>query len=102
MFGMKGIWYSAVSRKPRFSEGVFFIVLVQSAIVNAAMIPLDTFGWISRMFSCIPFGIAGWIAVILLAATMVPADLVRKWVFRPVSHEGRVLTAGVRRRKHSR
>lgn len=80
----------------------FSIVLVQSTIVNAAMIPLDTFGWISRMFSCIPFGIAGWIAVILLAATMVPADLVRKWVFRPVSAEGRVLTAGVRRRKHSR
>lgn len=86
MFGMKGIWYSAVSEKTALFLKVFFsIVLVQSAIVNAAMIPLDTFGWISRMFSCIPFGIAGWIAVILLAATMVPADLVRKWVFRPVS-----------------
>ena len=98
MFGMKGICGIApdafnhaffekykVGENRAFLKVFFSIVLVQSAIVNAAMIPLDTFGWISRMFSCIPFGIAGWIAVILLAATMVPADLVRKWVFRPVS-----------------
>ncbi len=77
--------FSGLGENRAFLKVFFSIVLVQSAIVNAAMIPLDTFGWISRMFSCIPFGIAGWIAVILLAATMVPADLVRKWVFRPVS-----------------
>ena len=77
--------FSGLGENRAFLKVFFSIVLVQSAIVNAAMIPLDPFGWISRMFSCIPFGIAGWIAVILLAATMVPADLVRKWVFRPVS-----------------
>lgn len=77
--------FSGLGENRAFLKVFFSIVLVQSTIVNAAMIPLDTFGWISRMFSCIPFGIAGWIAVILLAATMVPADLVRKWVFRPVS-----------------
>ena len=77
--------FSGLGENRAFLKVFFSIVLVQSAIVNAAMIPLDTFGWISRMFSCIPFGIAGWIAVSLLAATMVPADLVRKWVFRPVS-----------------
>lgn len=77
--------FSGLGENRAFLKVFFSIVLVQSAIVNAAMIPLDTFGWISRMFSCIPFGIAGWIAVILLAATMVPADLVRKWVFRPIS-----------------
>ena len=30
------------------------------------------------MFSCVPFGIKGWIVVIVLAATMIPVDLVRK------------------------
>ena len=32
------------------------------------------------MFSCVPFGIAGWVAVVLLAVTMIPADMVRKMV----------------------
>lgn len=30
------------------------------------------------MFSCVPFGIMGWIITIVLAATMIPVDLLRK------------------------
>ncbi len=32
------------------------------------------------MFSCVPFGITGWVTVIVLGATMIPVDLVRKAV----------------------
>ena len=51
---------------------------VQFCIVNAALIPFVVFKWIGNMFSCVPFGIQGWIAVILLAFTMIPVDLIRK------------------------
>ena len=47
-----------------FLKVFFIIIAVQFAIVNA--------------FSCVPFGIQGWIAVILLAVTMIPVDMVRK------------------------
>ena len=58
----------------------FAIILVQAVIVNAALVPFTAFTWIGNMFSCVPFGITGWIAVVLLAATMIPVDLVRKTV----------------------
>lgn len=58
----------------------FLIILVQFVIVNAALIPLQVFTWIGNMFSCRPFGIAGWIAVIVLSVTMIPVDMVRKAV----------------------
>ena len=60
---------------------VFFAILaVQFVIVNAALIPLAPFQWIGSMFSCVPFGIQGWIAVLLLAVTMIPVDMIRKLV----------------------
>ena len=37
------------------------------------------------MFSCVPFGIKGWITVVLLAATMIPVDMVRKAITKLVS-----------------
>ena len=59
--------------------GIFFaIIFVQALIVNAPLGPLQVFTWIGNMFSCVPFGIKGWIAVILLAVTMIPVDLIRK------------------------
>lgn len=61
-----------------FMKVFFIIILVQALIVNAALVPLQVFTWIGNMFSCVPFGIRGWIVVILLAATMIPVDLVRK------------------------
>ena len=56
------------------------IVLVQAFIVNAALIPFEAFKWVSSMFSCTPFGITGWLIVILLAFTMIPVDLLRKTI----------------------
>jgi len=47
-------------------------------IKGYTLVPLQVFTWIGNMFSCVPFGIKGWIAVILLAVTMIPVDLIRK------------------------
>lgn len=63
-----------------FLKVFFIIILVQAVIVNAALVPFPVFAWIGEMFSCVPFGIQGWIAVALLAVTMIPVDLVRKIV----------------------
>ena len=60
---------------------VFFaIIFVQALIVNAALIPFPLFTWIGNMFSCEPFGIVGWVTVVILGATMIPVDLLRKAV----------------------
>ena len=62
---------------------VFFIILaVLVLIVNAGKVPLAPFQWISAMFSCVPFSWQGWVLVLLLAATMIPIDLLRKAIIR--------------------
>ncbi len=65
-----------------FLKVFFAIILVQAAIVNMPLIPLAPFEWIGQMFSCVPFGPIGWLTCILLAATMIPVDLIRKLVMR--------------------
>ncbi len=61
-----------------FLKVFFTILLVQAVIVNAALVPFAAF--IGNMFSCVPFGLKGWAVVLLLAATMIPVDLVRKTI----------------------
>ena len=39
-------------------------------------------GPIGAMFECYRFGVQGWIVAILLAATIIPVDLLRKAVFQ--------------------
>lgn len=70
--------FKGLNENTGFLKVFFAIILVQAIIVNAALIPLEVFKWIGNMFSCVPFGIKGWIAVILLAATMIPVDIIRK------------------------
>lgn len=70
--------FRGLNENTGFMKVFFIIVLVQALIVNAARVPLQVFTWIGNMFSCVPFGISGWIVVVLLAATMIPVDLVRK------------------------
>lgn len=67
-----------LGENPGFLQVFFGIILIQAAIVNAPLVPLELFHWIGAMFSCVPFGITGWIAVFILAATMIPVDLLRK------------------------
>ena len=59
-----------------FMKVFIAIVLVQAFIVNAGLIP--GLEWIGNMFSCVPFGLAGWCVVAVLAVTMIPVDLLRK------------------------
>ena len=74
--------FSRLGENPGFLKVWVVIVLVQAAIVNAAMVPLEPFHWVSSMFSCTPFAIAGWGLVFLLAFTMIPVDLIRKALFK--------------------
>ena len=72
--------FKGLNENKGFLKVFIAIVAVQALIVNAALIPLEVFTLIGNMFSCVPFGIAGWVAVVLLAVTMIPADMVRKMV----------------------
>ena len=72
--------FKGLNENTGFLKVFFTIILVQAMIVNAALVPFTVFTWIGNKFSCVPFGIAGWIAVVLLAVTMIPVDLVRKAV----------------------
>ena len=70
--------FKGLKDNPGFMKVWITIVLVQALIVNTALIPLEAFKWIGSMFSCTPFGVAGWIIVFALAFTMIPVDLLRK------------------------
>ncbi len=70
--------FSGLKENSSFIKVWFLIVLVQAFIVNAALIPLGVFKWISSMFSCTPFDLLGWGIVLLLAVTIIPIDLIRK------------------------
>ena len=70
--------FKGLNENPGFMRVWLTIVAVQFAIVNCSLIPLGIFKAVGAMFSCVPFGSKGWIAVILLSATMIPVDLLRK------------------------
>lgn len=77
--------FRGLNQNPGFLRVFFAIIIVQAVIVNAALVPLPLFTWIGNMFSCVPFGIKGWIAVALLGATMIPVDMARKLIFNTAS-----------------
>ncbi len=60
------------------------IVLIMAAIINAPYIPHEVGLWIGGMFSTTPIHAGGWVLVFLLAATMIPADLLRKAVWKGI------------------
>lgn len=72
--------FSGLNENTGFLKVFFLIIAVQACIVNAGLVNLDIFKWIGEMFSCVPFGIIGWIVVIILGFTMIPVDLIRKLV----------------------
>lgn len=74
--------FKNINANPGFLKVFFTIILVQAFIVNAVLIPLPIFKWIGEMFSCVPFGISGWICVIILSALIIPVDFVRKLILR--------------------
>ena len=72
--------FNGLKENPGFLKVFFAIIIVQALIVNSGLIPLAPFQFIGKMFSCVPFGIQGWIVVFILAFTMIPVDLLRKVV----------------------
>lgn len=70
--------FKGLGENPDFLKIMAVIVVVQAVIVNAACTPAAPFQWLGAMFSCIPFGLQGWLVVVVLAATMIPIDLTRK------------------------
>lgn len=48
------------------------------AIIGVQIVLVSIGGVIGEIFSCVRFGLSGWIVVVLLALTMYPVDLVRK------------------------
>ncbi len=76
--------FKGLKDNPGFMKVWIIIVLVQAAIVNAALIPVEACRWISSMFSCTPFGLTGWLVVFALAFTMIPADMIRKAVTKNI------------------
>lgn len=74
--------FKDLNRNPGFLKVWFAIVAVQALIVNAGLVPFAVFKWTGNMFSCVPFNAGGWIVTVLLAATMIPADLLRKAIMK--------------------
>lgn len=72
--------FKDLNANPGFLKVFFTIIIVQAFIVNATLIPFPLFKWIGEMFSCVPFGITGWICVLVLAALIIPVDFIRKAV----------------------
>jgi calcium-translocating P-type ATPase len=72
--------FGGLDQNPGFMKVFIAIVLVQAVIVNAGLIPGEVFTFIGEMFSCVPFGIQGWVTVIILAFTMIPVDMIRKMI----------------------
>jgi len=80
--------FKGLNENTGFLKVFFTIILVQAAIVNAALIPLGAFEFIGNMFSCEPFGVIGWVTVVVMAATMIPVDIIRKLIRNAVSGKG--------------
>lgn len=74
--------FKGLNENTGFLKVFFGIIAIQAVIVNAGLIPLGIFDAIGKMFSCVPFGIEGWIVVILLAFTMIPVDFIRKCIMK--------------------
>ncbi|MGL4790946.1 MAG: calcium-translocating P-type ATPase, PMCA-type, partial [Anaerotignaceae bacterium] len=53
--------FKGLNENTGFLKVFFTIIIVQAIIVNAPLVPLTLFKWIGEMFSCVPFGIEGWI-----------------------------------------
>lgn len=72
--------FNKINENPNFLKVWFAIFLTQIFIINASILPIKNLKFISDMFSCVPFSFDGWMVVILLAMTIIPVDIFRKWV----------------------
>lgn len=69
--------FKGLSLNPGFIWVFLSIVAIQAILVNISLVG-PAFEWIGKMFNCVPFALNGWGVVIILAATVIPVDLIRK------------------------
>mgnify|MGYP005801802767 CR=1 FL=1 len=72
---------------PDFLKVMCMILGIQFCLVNISLIPAAPAVWIGNMFSCVPFGVSGWVLVLILAFTMIPVDMIRKIIFRKLGNK---------------
>ena len=72
--------FKGLNENTGFMKVFLAIIIIQALIVNAGLVPVAVCGWISSMFSCVPFASIGWVVVGILAVTMIPVDMLRKAV----------------------
>ena len=70
--------FKGLDENTGFLKVFFAIIAIQAVIVNAALVPLAPFQWLSTMFSCVPFGLQRWCTVLVLSVNMIGIDGVRK------------------------
>ncbi len=67
--------FEDLKENPMFWKMWLLIILVQVVMVSIG-------GVVGEIFSCVRFGLSGWLIVILMALTMYPVDLIRKFLTR--------------------
>lgn len=72
--------FNKINENPNFLKVWFAIFLTEVFIINAALLPIEQLKVVSDMFSCEPFGFNGWLLIVLLAVTIIPVDIFRKWL----------------------
>lgn len=72
--------FKGLNENTGFMKVFLAIIVIQTLIVNAGLVPVAVCGWVSNMFSCVPFAPIGWVVVGILAVTMIPVDMLRKAV----------------------
>ena len=72
---------------PDFLKVMCMILGIQFCLVNISLIPAAPAVRIGNMFSCVPFGVSGWVLVLILAFTMIPVDMIRKIIFRKLGNK---------------
>ena len=68
--------FKGLDENKGFLKVFFSILIIQALIVCSGLIP--GLNIIAKMFSCTPFVFVNWIMIYVLAATMIPVDLIRK------------------------
>jgi magnesium-transporting ATPase (P-type) len=74
--------FSRLSENPGFLKVLTIIAVVQAVIINIGSFDNSVCQTISKMFSCVPFGLAEWGIVALLSFTIIPVASVAKLVIK--------------------
>lgn len=76
--------FKGLKNNTGFMKVFILIILLQAFIINAQIVPFILFEWIGNMFSCVPFSFIGWVCVFAFAATVIPIDMLRKFITKKI------------------